>query len=82
MYKLILMDYSMPQMTGVQCTREIRELISQNRFVEQPYICCMTAYTEKSFKKAALEAGMNDFVVKPIFKNQMTHLLKKSGVLA
>lgn len=31
----------------------------------------MTAYTEQQFKQAALKSGMDDFLVKPVFKQQM-----------
>lgn len=43
MYKLIFMDYSMPNCNGCDATREIRDYLSQQD-VSIPYICCLTAY--------------------------------------
>ena len=33
---------------------------------QQPYICCCAAFEEASIKKKAKEAGMDDFMVKPV----------------
>lgn len=48
MYRLILLDYSMPEMDGPECSREIKKLFYQSSvfLVEQkPFICCCTAYS-------------------------------------
>ena len=74
MYKLILMDFSMPECSGVQATIAIRELLSNNYSSDQlkehrPLICCLTAYSEPHYKVEAKKAGMALTLVKPIFKN-------------
>ena len=55
MYKVILMDYSMPDMDGPTVVAKIRKLLehSYDDFAaeyQQPYICCCTAYDEAGFK--------------------------------
>ena len=52
MYKLILMDFSMPECDGAKATKIIRQNIS-NSGLQQPLICCLTAYTEDQYKKQA-----------------------------
>ena len=51
MYKLILMDYSMPNCDGTKATSEIRKLVEETQKarqdIEQPVICCQTAYSEQ-----------------------------------
>lgn len=67
MFKLILLDYSMPDMDGPQVCREIRNMVeSSNGTSTQPYICCCTAYTDQEYVEVAFKAGMNDFLTKPI----------------
>ena len=82
MYKLILMDYSMPRMDGPRCVKQIRELLTQLPASEKrPRICCVTAYNETTFKSTAIGVGMDEFVTKPIFKNQMYEQLLKSDLI-
>ena len=65
MYKLFLLDYSMPEMDGPQVAIEIRKIL-QEQDISQPMICCCTAYDDISYQKKAYEAGMNNFVIKPV----------------
>ena len=53
MYRIILLDYSMPEMDGPQVAMEIRRILKQSILhLEEdrmPYLCCCTAYAEASF---------------------------------
>ena len=82
MFQLILMDFSMPECDGPTSTTLIREFVSTNTRAEQPFICFVTAYSEKSFKGLAKQAGSNHFLVKPIFKTQLHKVLIKAGMLS
>jgi len=61
-YDLILMDLQMPEVDGLEATRCIR--IADD--ISQPYIVAMTANVLEDDRKACLDAGMNDFVPKPV----------------
>lgn len=60
---LVILDWKMDGMDGVECVRRIRTMDVANRFVP---IIMVTGYTETSLKKKARDAGVNDFLGKPI----------------
>lgn len=67
----ILMDYQMPVMNGIEATRIIR-----GRGDDTP-IVAMTAAAMQSDKEACLEAGMDDYLPKPIDIVTMAHVLTR-----
>ncbi|OED45141.1 hypothetical protein ACH42_05610 [Endozoicomonas sp. (ex Bugula neritina AB1)] len=71
-YDMILMDCMMPIKDGYEATREIRA--AGNTHIP---IIAFTAKAMDSDHQACLEAGMNDFIDKPINLNQMTSLLDR-----
>ena len=66
-YDLVFMDMQMPVMDGVTATREMRKL---ERFANLP-IVAMTANAMEQDRRKCMEAGMNDYVVKPIDPQDM-----------
>ena len=60
MYKLIMLDFSMPFLTGPQATIKIRSMLEQKGYSRKDVlICVVTAYTERSKQLVAEEAGMD-----------------------
>lgn len=62
-YQLILMDICMPEMDGLDATRQIRNTTGSPI---QPWIVAVTAHAILGDKEKCLAAGMNDYVTKPI----------------
>ena len=70
-YDLVLMDMQMPVMDGVTATCELRK---QARLEAMPIIA-MTANAMEQDRKRCMDAGMNDFLVKPIDPQEMFAML-------
>lgn len=74
-YDIVLTDITMPEMDGYDLARSIRKLDTQ-RDLHTPIIA-ITAHTEtKTFKKC-VEAGIDDFISKPINKQKVLELMSK-----
>ena len=72
-YAAILMDMQMPVMDGLKATESIRALPSRQRIP----IIAMTANAFGEDKARCLEAGMNDFVTKPVVPEMLYQTLLK-----
>lgn len=74
-YSVILMDCQMPKMDGYEATRNIRAH-SQKNFDENIPIIAMTANAMKGDREKCLDAGMNDYLTKPIDSELLLDKLK------
>ncbi len=75
-YDLILMDVMMPEMDGLEATRKIRSTMPESL---QPIIIAVTANALKGDRELCLDAGMNDYISKPINTQELRDLLIMYG---
>ncbi len=75
-YDVILMDVQMPVMNGYEATKAIRSLEGERAKVR---IIAVTANAFESDRQKSMEAGMNDYVSKPIEVEKLYEVLKKQG---
>ncbi len=73
-YDIILMDHMMPEMDGVEATKYIRENIDHAK--DTPIIA-VTANVMEDARILFTEAGMNDFVAKPVEARKLITVVKK-----
>jgi signal transduction histidine kinase len=75
---LILMDCQMPELDGLDATRQIRELENES---SQPrtYIIAMTASVLPSDREHCITAGMDDFISKPVSEDDLKAAIEKAG---
>lgn len=69
-YQIILLDWKLPGMNGIQVAKEIRKNLGD----EVP-ILLISAYDWSEFEAEAREAGISGFICKPLFKSTLYHAL-------
>jgi PAS domain S-box-containing protein len=67
-YDVVLMDIEMPEMDGIETTKQIRALIPQH---VRPRIIAVTAYDLPADRKRCKDAGMDAFIAKPIDMSEL-----------
>ena len=73
-YDLILMDVQMPEMDGLEATRMVRLCCEK-----QPVIIAMTANALDGDQDNCIQAGMDDYICKPVEFNELIRQLEKWG---
>ena len=79
LYDVVFMDLHMPEMDGLAATRRIREEWSA---AEQPRIIAMTANAMQGDREICLEAGMDDYIPKPVRSEELSQALSKCRPIA
>jgi PAS domain S-box-containing protein len=77
-FDIILMDCQMPNVDGLEATRQIRQREQANPEQQPIYIIAMTANTQEDDRTACLKAGMDDFISKPVQLKELDRALNKS----
>lgn len=79
-YRLILTDFSMPIVDGIEATRQIRSYLTHDARVarsEQPRIIGVTGHLGNEFEQLGLESGMDDVKTKPMKQKILLELLQR-----
>jgi CheY-like chemotaxis protein len=75
-YDLILMDVQMPEMDGLEATKMIRVCLNN-----QPTIIALTANVLHGDRMACMQAGMDDYISKPVQLGELVNMLEKWAVI-
>ena len=73
-YDVVLMDVQMPEMDGLEATRRIHQRWSRER---RPRIIAVTANAMAGERELCLQAGMDDYMIKPIRLDELAGALTK-----
>ncbi|RLA78869.1 MAG: hypothetical protein DRG78_14100 [Epsilonproteobacteria bacterium] len=75
-YDAVLMDENMPNLNGIEATKQILEYEKENNLSHTPIIA-LTANALKGDRERFLEAGMNEYLTKPLNKKKLSEILGK-----
>jgi CheY-like chemotaxis protein/HPt (histidine-containing phosphotransfer) domain-containing protein len=75
-YDLVLMDIQMPEMDGLEATRQIRQQQAAAATPEIPVIA-VTAYAVTEYRERCIAAGMDDFLTKPIHSQSLAEAISR-----
>ncbi|MCE1252502.1 MAG: response regulator, partial [Anaerolineae bacterium] len=85
-YDVILMDVHMPEMDGLEATRQVRsgkwlETRQDQSLSAQPYIIAMTANAMQGDRETCMAAGMDDYVSKPVRLEELVQALERAAIM-
>lgn len=75
-FDLVLMDVQMPVMNGFEATQKIRELEKETG--HHLPVVAMTAHAMKGDREKCLEAGMDDYVSKPLYPEELYRVIERA----
>ena len=75
-YDIVLMDWHMPEMNGLEATLAIRRELPPGR---QPWIIGLTANAMTGDREKCIQAGMDDYITKPLRKEELSGALARAG---
>jgi PAS domain S-box-containing protein len=78
-YDVVLMDVHMPQMDGMEATRQIHSLWANADRRQRPYIIAMTANALEDDRELCLAAGMDDYLSKPVYLRDLALALERAS---
>jgi CheY-like chemotaxis protein len=73
-YDLVLMDLQMPEMDGLEASRQIRARFPVDR---QPKIIALTANAMQGDRELCLAAGMDDYISKPVKMHEISAAIRR-----
>ena len=73
-YDLVFMDLQMPEMDGLEASRQIRRRLSPER---QPKIIALTANAMQGDRELCLAAGMDDYISKPVKMHEISAAIRR-----
>lgn len=74
-YKLILMDIDMPIKNGIQTTKELKEMEQEKKI--KMTIVGLSAFHQEDIRKQGMDAGMENYIIKPINQTKIKELIAK-----
>ncbi len=75
-FDLVFMDVQMPEMDGLECTRLVRK--KETGRDRRSVIIAMTAYAMEGDRRMCLDAGMDDYIAKPVEAEELRTVISRN----
>lgn len=80
-YDLLCLDIMMPRIDGIKLLKTVRKLENQAEFIKKrSKVIMLTALTDKNSSDAAMEAGCDAYITKPIDMQQLADIIKNMNI--
>ena len=76
-FELVLLDWKMPGLDGVQVARAIREMVGRAEILHAPVVIMVTAFSREKLLQAAGETVPDDILVKPVMPSMLMNALTR-----
>ena len=76
-YSIILMDCQMPEMDGYEATRRIRQMEREHPDSPRHFVIALTAHALDGDRQRCLDAGMDEYISKPIRLDELARVLER-----
>ena len=76
-YDIILMDVQMPELSGIETTRKLRERTAN--LTKRPWIIALTASAMPEDREQCLAVGMDDYLSKPLQPEELASALARAS---
>ncbi len=77
-YDLVLMDVQMPEMDGINAAKQVRSGVCGDHH-KGVYICALTAYAMAGDHERCIDAGMNDYLSKPLTLPSLRRAIERAA---
>ncbi len=74
-YDVIFLDHMMPEMDGIETIHKLRDM--EGAYYQEVPVIAFTANAAKEMEQQFLDAGMNDFIFKPVRGDEMKNMIRK-----
>ncbi|MDD1622695.1 MAG: response regulator [Methylococcaceae bacterium] len=76
-FELVLLDWKMPGLDGIQVTRAIRDMVSREEIRHAPVVIMVTAFSREKLMRAAADIVPDDILVKPVMPSMLLDALTR-----
>ena len=80
-YKLVIMDFSMPEISGIETTAKIFEKMKEFKVIDLPVVIGCTGHVQEHYRREGEAAGMSQILTKPLYVPTLRKILNSHNMI-